>query len=103
MQRNKDEIMVEFIGLSNALSPENLHRDGEASKEEVKNSLANINKSWKNLETEIGYTVSEDDVWTYQKEQRKNKIKEQETSVAPVVNLETPAPQPVKKKNFFGV
>lgn len=71
MKKTKDEIMENFLSLSSALSPENLHCDGEASHEQVQNKLKYINASWDKLEKEIGYTVTEDDAWSYSTEKRK--------------------------------
>lgn len=71
MQRHKDEIMDDFVGLAGALSPENLHSDGEASQEQVQKRLKSINTSWEKLEKEIGYTVTEEDAWRYSSEKRK--------------------------------
>lgn len=106
MQRTKDEIMSDFIKLSCALSPENLHCDGEASPQQVQNKLKSIDQSWKNLEKEIGYSVEEDDVWKYSSEKRKAQKLINESSPATVENTtiqtlnNTPTTQ--KKKNFFG-
>lgn len=71
MKKTKDEIMEKFLSLSNALSPENLHCDGEASREQVQNKLKHIKASWDKLEKEIGYTVTEDDAWNYSIQKRK--------------------------------
>ena len=72
MKRTNDEIMSDFIRLASALSPENLHCDGEASPQQVKNKLKSINASWDNLEEEIGYTVTEEEAWRYSAEKRQN-------------------------------
>lgn len=93
MARTKDEIMENFLDLACDLSPENLWCDGEASGEEVEEKLKSINESWKDLETEIGYKVTEDDAWNWHmKEQEKfnsEQIKNNTSSIT-------------KKKNFFG-
>lgn len=95
MARTKDEIMENFVDLSCALSPENLWCDGEASSEEVEEKLKSINESWKNLETEIGYKVTEDDVWKWADEQREQFITEQTKKTSDSKTT-------IKKKNFFG-
>lgn len=81
MKRTTEEIMGNFVYLANKLSPENLHCDGEASPEHVKATLQSINKQWKNLEQEIGHSVTEDEAWKFQ-----SSSKEKATI----------------KKNFFG-
>lgn len=65
MKRSTDEIMKNFTNLACDLSPENLWCDGEASGKEVEEKLKSIKESWEKLETEIGYKVTESDVWNW--------------------------------------
>lgn len=95
MARTKDEIMENFVDLACDLSPENLWCDGEASGEEVEEKLKSINESWKDLETEIGHKVTEDDAWNWHSEQRNQFIAEQTKKTSDSKTT-------TKKKNFFG-
>ena len=52
-----------FLQLASALSPENLHCDGEISRAEAKRKWVRLMKQWRGLEKEVGRTVSEDEVW----------------------------------------
>jgi len=52
-----------FVSLVISYSPENVHRDGEASKTEVKKTIARLNREWKQLEKLEGKKVTEDDIW----------------------------------------
>lgn len=72
MTRNKEEIMEEFLQLACALSPENLTCDGEASQKDIQANLKSIKKAWNELEEEIGYPVTEDDTWTWHRNQMKS-------------------------------
>lgn len=63
--RRTVEIMDDFNDLTCRLSPENLTCDGELSRTEVNRRLAQIRKEWKALEKEIGYKVSEEDVFQH--------------------------------------
>lgn len=56
---------AKFLHLGAQLSPENLHEDGEASQSWVQSKLKRINREWKNLEHEIGRTVSHEEVELY--------------------------------------
>lgn len=53
-----------FLNLSGRLSPENLCCDGECSRAEVSRRYAAIMREWHKLEKTIGFSVSEDDVWS---------------------------------------
>jgi hypothetical protein len=54
-----------FLDLACALSPENLHMDGEATAEEARERLNAIQKEWRELEAEVGQKVTEDDAWEW--------------------------------------
>lgn len=54
----------EFKGLACALSPENLHCDGELSWGEAMRKQRQLLKKWAALERKIGRFVSEDDAWS---------------------------------------
>lgn len=57
------EIREKFEDLVNALSPENLSCDGEASKAEQKIRYQRLMKQWHDLEKQVGREVSEDEIW----------------------------------------
>jgi len=52
-----------FMRLAGALSPENLHCDGEISRAQARRKEVGLRREWKALETRIGRSVSEDEVW----------------------------------------
>lgn len=52
-----------FMRIVNALSPENLHCDGEISRAQARRKAAGLRAQWKALEAEVGRAVSEDEVW----------------------------------------
>lgn len=52
-----------FLRLASALSPENLHCDGEISRTEAARRGRVLRKEWKTLETQVGRRVTEDEVW----------------------------------------
>ena len=54
---------IKFLQLASALSPENLHCDGEISRAEAKRKRVRLMKQWCVLEEEVGRTVSEEEVW----------------------------------------
>ena len=56
-----DEMKEKFVDLVSRLSPENLHRDGEASQSEVRAELSRIKREWKELERQVGRKVTEDE------------------------------------------
>ena len=59
------ETYIKFLNLSSALSPENLHCDGEISRTEANRKYKSLMREWSNLEKKIGFKVSEDDVWRH--------------------------------------
>ena len=60
-------IKQKFVKLVFASEPENLCCDGEASRTAIRRTLAAIRRDWKACEKEIGRTVSEDEVWEWEK------------------------------------
>lgn len=60
-----EEAKQEFQSLACRLSPENLHCDGEVSRAEAKRRHAQIMREWRDLESQVGRKVSEDEVWTW--------------------------------------
>lgn len=58
-------IWMDFLRLTNELSPENLYRDGERSRKEAMIAKEQIEKTWKNLEVMIGHRVTEDMVMVH--------------------------------------
>ena len=57
------EMVNRFMGLANALSPENLHCDGEISRAAARRKEVGLRQSWRALEAEVGRKVTEDEVW----------------------------------------
>ena len=57
------EIKAKFLNIASAMSPENLHCDGEISRAAARRKLAFLKASWKRLEKVIGRPVHEDEVW----------------------------------------
>lgn len=52
-----------FQKLAADLSPENLNRDGEASRQEADNRFRMLKGAWAELETICGRTVTEDELY----------------------------------------
>lgn len=52
-----------FSEIANALSPENLHCDGEVSRAVARRKASALRAQWKRLEAEVGRTVTESEVW----------------------------------------
>jgi hypothetical protein len=51
-----------FMRLTNELSPENLHCDGEISRAEANRKYKRLMKEWHALEAQVGRTVTEYEV-----------------------------------------
>jgi len=60
-----------FISLAFELEPENLACDGERSRKEIKIALSSINAKWSALEKLLGRSVSVDEVWKWEEENRR--------------------------------
>ena len=58
-----EEIRKEFAMIANALSPENLHCDGEISRAAAKRKGVALRKRWRELEKKVGRKVTEEEVW----------------------------------------
>lgn len=52
-----------FVHLAEALSPENLSRNGALSYREIQRRQARLEAEWKALEEQIGRIVCLDEVW----------------------------------------
>jgi len=52
-----------FMRIANALSPENLHCDGEVSRAMARRRAAALRAQGKRLETTVGRSVTEAEVW----------------------------------------
>lgn len=63
------QAQAEFQRLAGALSPENLSCDGELPRAQVKQRYAQLKKEWRELEVMVGRTVTESDVWTWERQQ----------------------------------
>lgn len=57
---------AKFVDILFQMSPENLWKDGEASRQEVEYKQQQLQKRWHDLEHQLGHSVSEDDVWAWQ-------------------------------------
>lgn len=66
-----DEHMFKFSMLSNALSPENLHCDGEISHTAAMKKYRKLKAEWKEVEKSFGRKVDEDEVWEWESKRRK--------------------------------
>ena len=64
-KRTDDQIMRDLSDLYNALSPENLHCDGEISRTAAQRKYRKFMKIQKALFKELGRTVSEEETWNY--------------------------------------
>jgi hypothetical protein len=53
-----------FLNLASALSPENLHCDGEITQAQAARKYKALKKQWSALEKEVGRTVTEDELWS---------------------------------------
>jgi hypothetical protein len=62
-----------FLRLVSALSPENLHCDGEISQAAARRKERALLAQWKALEGEVGRKVDESEVWAMLAEQRKER------------------------------
>ena len=60
------EFKDNFISLSNQMSPENLHCDGEITYAQAMRKLRWLKSEWKLLETKCGCKVTEEEVEKYQ-------------------------------------
>ena len=63
MSELNDAIHDKFRDLIYMLETENLWRDVEASKTEVKQRSTFLKKQWRDLEYLVGRKVSEDEIW----------------------------------------
>jgi DUF1680 family protein len=57
------EMLEYFMRLACALSPENLHCDGEISMAEANREYIRLMREWRAGERLVGHPVHEDDVW----------------------------------------
>ncbi len=64
------QIYKKFLSLVSALSPENLHCDGEISPAEAKTKYHRLMKQWRQLESQVGRSVSEEEIWGLYEEDR---------------------------------
>jgi hypothetical protein len=51
--------------LSNQLSPENLHCDGEISPEEANEKYIRLMRLWREGERKVGRSVTEKEIWLH--------------------------------------
>lgn len=63
MKDLSDALQGKFFGLVCGLEPENLQRDGEASKAEATKQETFLLKQWRDLEYLVGRKVSKDEIW----------------------------------------
>ena len=55
----------QFMDLANALSPENLYMDGEATARQASKRRKVLTSQWRKLEKAVGRKVSEDEIYQY--------------------------------------
>lgn len=67
------ELMNALVNLASRLSPENLTCDGELSKRQVQIRLRQIKAEWKDLEKQLGRSITEDEVWRWYMQNRHSK------------------------------
>lgn len=60
-----NEIKAKFGNLACALSPENLHCDGEISAAQARTKYRQLMKEWAALEKQVGRKVTENEVWDW--------------------------------------
>lgn len=63
--RTERDIMLEINGIYGALSPENLHCDGEISRSAAARKERALKARLRECEKELGYTVSEHHAWQW--------------------------------------
>lgn len=59
------ELQKQFANLACALSPENLHEDGEISQAQAQRKYNGLMKQWRELEKQAGRKVSESEAYKY--------------------------------------
>ena len=57
------ELLNSFVRLAGAMSPENLHWDGERSRSAAAKALKGLQAQWRGLEQQAGRRVDEGEVW----------------------------------------
>jgi len=60
-----DQQKQQFLSMACELSPENLYCDGEISSAQAQRKYQDIMKRWHKLESEVGRTVSEQEIWDW--------------------------------------
>ncbi len=63
MNTLSSEHAMNFLALANAMSPENLTSDGEATMTQVSQRRKTLMGQWQQLEKTVGRKVSEDEVY----------------------------------------
>lgn len=61
------ETYLKFLSLAEALAPENLTCDGEATQGWILRRRASLMRQWRRLEKQVGRKVTEDEVWATQR------------------------------------
>ena len=67
MPETRDECFAWLSELSNCLSPENLHCDGEISRSAAMRKASALRAEWKEVEYILGYRVDEGEVWNWER------------------------------------
>jgi hypothetical protein len=70
LPETEKEHMEWFSRLSNELSPENLHCDGEISRTAARKKYYALKAEWKEVEKSLGRKVDEEDVWAWERKNR---------------------------------
>ena len=71
---NEDKAMAKFLDIASALSPENLHCDGEISNAEARRKERVLRAQWRVLEVKIGRRVYEGEVWAWYLRQERRSV-----------------------------
>jgi hypothetical protein len=61
----ENDLMDSFFRVSMAMEPENLYCDGEVSHAEAMRKLKSLQRTWANLEKQIGRRVTENEVYQW--------------------------------------
>ena len=63
MNTLSSEHTLNFLALANAMSPENLTSDGEATMTQVSQRRKTLMSQWRQLEKTVGRKVTEDEIY----------------------------------------
>lgn len=76
------EDKAEFLNLASALSPENLHCDGEISRSAAMAKKRKLDAQWAALERKVGRKVTENETWGWHREVDEHHTRQREAFMA---------------------